>query len=155
MLTFIKVLFAGDYTDGDTGETAGEVRLATATLLIHAAVIDGHAAPAEIDRLRALLVAEFALDDDEAAKLIDDAGDEERQAVDLFRYTNVLNKALDPAGRRAVIEMLWEVAYADGRIDDYESNLVWRIAELIGVDTSQRIRIKHHVAARQGGGEGQ
>lgn len=132
----------------DSEKDADQVHLATATLLIRAAVIDGHADEAEIAKLMQLLVDEFELDDAEATDLVATAISEEREAVDLFRYTNILNKALDPAGRSALIEMLWEVVYADGRLDDYESNLVWRVAELIGIDSSERIRLKQKVAQR-------
>jgi len=152
MLNFIIGLLDGTgSTDHD--EEARRVRFATATLLVRAATIDGHADNAELARLHELLADRFELSGEEVIDLIANAMAEERDAVDLFRYTNILNKSLDTDGRRALVEMLWEVAYADGRLDEYEANLVWRVAELIGIDSAERIRIRQKVAARAKSGQ--
>jgi hypothetical protein len=47
--------------------------------------------------------------------------------------TRIINNRLPPEQRVAVIEMLWQVVYADGSVDDYESNLVRRVAGLLHV----------------------
>ena len=53
-------------------------------------------------------------------------------------------------GRLQLIEYLWETAYADGVLDEYESNLIWRVAELIGVETRDRVRLRQKVQAKLG-----
>ena len=53
-------------------------------------------------------------------------------------------------GRRRVVEMMWEIAYADGKADEFESNLIWRAADLLGISSRERIELGHRVAARRG-----
>ncbi len=47
-------------------------------------------------------------------------------------------------------EAMWEIAYADGRVDDFESNLIWRAADLLGISSRERIELGHRVANRRG-----
>jgi uncharacterized tellurite resistance protein B-like protein len=81
-------------------------------------------------------------------ELFEDSADRERDAVDLYRFTSVLCRELDQDGRKRVVEMLWEVVLADGQVDEFESNLVWRVAELIGVSTRDRVTLRKQVEAR-------
>ncbi len=127
-----------------------ELRLAAAALLVHASMIDGKADPSERRKLKELLRERFDLADDEVRRLVHEAGVEESESVDLFGFTSVLCRELDPDGRKRIVEMLWEVAMADGAVHEFESNLVWRAAELLGVSTRDRVTLKQVVAARQG-----
>jgi uncharacterized tellurite resistance protein B-like protein len=67
-------------------------------------------------------------------------------AVALF--TSVLRRALDDDGRQKIVEMLWDIAYADGAADEFEENTIWRIAELLGVSTRDRVLLRQRVAGR-------
>jgi uncharacterized tellurite resistance protein B-like protein len=60
----------------------------------------------------------------------------------LFRFTSVLKRTLDEDGRRQVIAMLWDMAYADGSIHEFEENVVWRVAELLGVSARDRMMMR-------------
>jgi uncharacterized tellurite resistance protein B-like protein len=51
-----------------------------------------------------------------------------------------------------MIEMMWQLAYADGAASDYEDNLIWRVADLLGVPSRERIALRQRVAAARGGG---
>ena len=44
--------------------------------------------------------------------------------------------------------MMWELVYADGQVSEFEDNVVWRAADLLGVSSRDRIDLKHRVAAR-------
>jgi uncharacterized tellurite resistance protein B-like protein len=127
-----------------------ELRLAAAALLVHAAVIDGEVASEERRKLKTLLQTRFVLGDEEMRRLMREAEAREQEAVDLYRFTSVLCAELDQEGRQRIIEMLWEVTMADGVVHEFESNLVWRAAELLGVSTRDRIRLKQMVARRIG-----
>ena len=59
--------------------------------------------------------------------------------------------ALDENGRRAIIEMMWKSAFADGHVDELEENIVWRIAELLGISSRDRIMLRRRVAAEPQG----
>jgi uncharacterized tellurite resistance protein B-like protein len=127
-----------------------EMRLAAAALLVHAAVIDGEVAAEERRKLKTLLQERFALGDEETRMLMREAEAREQEAVDLYRFTSVLCSGLDQEGRQRIIEMLWEMAMADGVVHEFESNLVWRAAELLGVSTRDRVRLRKIVESRVG-----
>jgi uncharacterized tellurite resistance protein B-like protein len=127
-----------------------ELRLASAALLVNAASIDGNFDADERRTLKALLRTRYGLSEGDVRKLVSEAQAEEREAVDLYRFTSVLCRELDQDGRKRIIEMLWEVAMADGVIHEFEDNLVWRVAELLGVSTRDRVLLRKMVASRVG-----
>jgi uncharacterized tellurite resistance protein B-like protein len=72
----------------------------------------------------------------------------EGEAVDLYHFTSVIMRQLDEAGRLRLVEMMWELVYADGQVTEFEDNVVWRAADLLGISARDRIDLKHQVAAR-------
>ena len=125
-----------------------ELRVASAALLINAGSIDGKFDSNEKQKVKALLQRRFDLKPDELKRLFQEASAEEREAVDLYRFTKVLCRNLDQDGRKRIVVMLWEVVMADGVVDEFETNLVWRVAELIGVSTRDRVTLRKMVEAR-------
>ncbi len=131
-------------------ETQEELRLATAALLYRAGNIDGNVSEIELKKLNKILKDHFELSDTELTDLMTAAEKDEKDAIDLYGFTKVITGQLDQTGRIAVVELIWEVILADDVIDEYEANLVWRVAELIGVSTRDRILLKQKIMqARQ------
>ena len=124
---------------------AGDYQLAAAALLVHIASIDGEFDDDEKARIQQLVEARFGLGSEEARMLIQNAWESEREAVDLYRFTSVLKRRLDDDGRRQVIGMLWDLAHADGNVHEFEENVVWRVAELLGVSTRDRVELRREV----------
>lgn len=124
---------------------AADYQLAAAALLVHIASIDGDFDADEKARIQQLVEARFGLSPDEARKLIANAWESEREAVDLYRFTSVLKRRLDEDGRRQVVGMLWDMAHADGTVHEFEENVVWRVAELLGVSTRERVELRREV----------
>ncbi|MCK0197541.1 TerB family tellurite resistance protein [Ancylobacter sp. 6x-1] len=122
-----------------------DYRLAAAALLVHVVTIDGMVGKAESDKLRSLLAERFALTPAQAEELVEAAIARDAEAVDLYSFTSILNRALDEDGRKRVIEMMFEVAYADGGLTEFEDNLVWRAAELLNVASRDRVEIRKQV----------
>jgi uncharacterized tellurite resistance protein B-like protein len=138
-----------------TGETKpaerfaeNDYRVAAAALLVHAATIDGEMSGSEGDKLQALLKTCFALDDAATAALIDAGTAAEHEAVDLYHFTSSINRSLDDEGRQRIVEMMWEIIYADGRLNEFEDNLVWRAADLLNVASRDRVEIRQRVAGQ-------
>jgi uncharacterized tellurite resistance protein B-like protein len=141
---FVRRLGANDHPQAHFN--ADDTRLAVAALLVHLMTIDGAVTDSERDALRALLTRKFAPSGADLELLIEDAIAAENNAVDLYRFTSVLKRHLSEEERIRVIEALWEVAYADGASHEFEENLVWRVAELLGVSARDRISRKLFVA---------
>lgn len=151
MLERFKALF--DQLSGESATAQrpeAELRLAAAALMVHAAAVDGAMDEHERDALDEALRHRFDLPPEEARDLIEEAGRHEREAVDLYRFTSVLTRQLDQDGRQKIVGMLWEIVYADGQIHEFEANLVWRVAELLGVSTRDRVRLRKQVEGGAG-----
>lgn len=148
--TKLKDLVEG--VDGDASRAGNlreeELRLSAGALLVTAGTIDGNFNADEKRKVKDLLQSRFDLDPKEVRQLFEDSEERERDAVDLYRFTSVLCRQLDQDGRKRIVEMLWEVVMADGVVDEFESNLVWRVAELIGVSTRDRVILRKKVEAR-------
>jgi uncharacterized tellurite resistance protein B-like protein len=125
-----------------------DYRLAAVALLVHIANVDGNTDLAERRRLMTIIKERFGLDPKAAAELIATAEQSDREAVDFYHFTSVLKRALDDDGRQKIVEMLWDIAYADGVADEFEENTIWRIAELLGVSTRDRVLLRQRVAGR-------
>ena len=146
--SFVADLASGDRLGGEFGDD--DYRVAYAALLVHAALVDGKISKAERDKLHVLLRQRFDLDDAEADRLIERATAADQEAVDLYRFTRLLDQTLDENQRLRMIEMMWEVAYSDGRITEFENNLIWRVADLLGVPSRERIALRQRVKAARG-----
>jgi uncharacterized tellurite resistance protein B-like protein len=127
-----------------------DYRLAAAALLVHAAGIDGNISEIERAKLHATIRRGFDLDDAATDELVAEATEAEHEAIDLYHFTSLINRSLDEDGRGRIVEMMWEIAYADGRVSEFESNLIWRAADLLGISSRERIELGQSVASRRG-----
>lgn len=149
MFDAILKLFA-DPRDGGTEPDRydeRDYRLAAAALLIHTAAIDGNVSDVERARVHAIVRQRFKLDDKAADELIAKATVADENAVDLYRFTSKLNRSLDEKARARLVEMMWQVVYADGAVSEFEDNLIWRAADLLSVSREERIALRNRVAA--------
>jgi uncharacterized tellurite resistance protein B-like protein len=140
--------FISDFVDGGKNPSQfadDDYRLAAAALLVHAAAIDGEMLPSERNKLHSVIKQRFALDDAKTDELIDKATAVEHESVDLYHFTHLLNRVLDEEGRAKIIEMMWEIVYADGKRDELEDNLLWRAADLLGVSPQERIALRRRI----------
>jgi uncharacterized tellurite resistance protein B-like protein len=129
-----------------------DFRLAAVALLIHLAGADGQIDVSERKRLRELIESRFGLDAETTTRLIELAEAQDRQAVDFYHFTHALTKVLDQEGRQKIITMMWEIAFADGAISEVEEGIVARIADLLGVSSQDRVRLRRQVAAEVASG---
>ena len=121
----------GGAAENDDG--AEERQVAVAALLIEAAFMDEHFEAGERAKIAELLKSAFGLGEAETGRLIDEAEQEVHDSSQLFRFTRVVNQRFSQEDRIELMQMLWEVAYVDGELHDYEAGLMRRIAGLIHV----------------------
>ena len=123
--------------------------LATAALLIRVATVDSEMSEARRQKLHAVLKSRFGLDDLTTVQLIHDAAAADRNAVDLYHFTRQLCDVLDNEGRQRTVKMMWQVIYVDERVSEFESNIIWRTSDLLGVSSRQRIELRQRVAVER------
>jgi uncharacterized tellurite resistance protein B-like protein len=124
-------------------------QLAATALLVHVISLNGEPSEIEKRKLHSLIESRFGLDRGTADQMIASATLIEGEAVDLYRFTSVIMREVDEKGRLRIVEMMWELVYADGQVSEFEDNVVWRAADLLGVSSRDRIDLKHRVAERR------
>jgi uncharacterized tellurite resistance protein B-like protein len=139
LLSFLKDL-PGNQAASDPSD---DPRVAAAALMIHVMDADGIRRSGETTALRHALSETYDIAGEELDALLAAGERADQEAVDLYSFTSVLKRHLDEQARVEFIGIMWDVVYADGELHELEDNIVWRVAELIGVDRRDRI------AARQ------
>ena len=117
---------------------ADELQLAVSALLIEAARMDDDFNEDERAAIDRLLAERFDLAPAAVQAVVEAAEAAVRHSTQFFPFTQQICKQLEPEARVRIIEMLWEVAYADGSLDPQEDMLLRRIAGLIYVPDGER-----------------
>ncbi len=138
-----RQILAGTATTNDDSEHT--LRLATAALLVEMSRQDEIVYTTERDAAMAALREHFGLGLEEVSALYALAEAEAAEATDYYQFTSLLKERLSYSQKEQVIELLWQVAAADGHIDRYEEHMVRRIAELLYLPHSSFIRAKHRI----------
>lgn len=116
-----------------------DYRLAAVALVINIANLDGKTDAAERKRLTDLIEERFGLDARATQQLIALGEQKDRDAVDFFHFTSLLKRKLDEEGRAKVLEMMWDIAFTDGAINEFEESTIARIADLLDVSDHERV----------------
>lgn len=119
------------------------IRMATAVLMIDVARADHVFDESEFDRVLQLVQSHFALPPEDAAELVIEASEKADDLVSAYDFTKILHAHLDRAEKARIVELLWLIAYADGRLDKYEDSLVLKISDLLHVSRGRVMRLKH------------
>jgi uncharacterized tellurite resistance protein B-like protein len=153
MLRTLKDLFGALTPPSPAGRAADAehtLQLATAVMLMEVMRADARISHAErlavIDALR----GSFALADDEISRLIELAEQAAKDATDWFEFTSHINAHFEVAQKVRMVEHLWRVAYADGRLTAHERHVIWRISDLLHVPHGAYINAK--MRAKQAAG---
>ena len=145
LINFLRDLPTGDKARKQ--QEADDPRVAAAALMFHVMDADGVRQQVERDRLSQMLVESYAIDGDDLRDILDAGEAADREAIDLYSFTSVLKRNLDAVARSEFIRILWEIVYADGERHELEENVVWRVAELIGVERAERVALRQSVEA--------
>ena len=132
-------------TKGGTDEQRriDALRMATAVLMVDVARADHVFDDEEFDRVLQLVQAHFDLTPEQAAALVVDADDQAEELISVHDFTQLLHNNLDEDEKATIVGLLWQVAYADGRLDKYEDSLVLKISDLLHVSRGRVMRLKH------------
>ena len=101
-----------------------KLQLATAALLTRVATVHNEMSQARRAKLHAVLRSHFDLDDPATARLLRESAAVDRTAVDLYHFTRQLNQLLNDESRRRLVQRMWQVVYADGRVNELEDHII-------------------------------
>ena len=145
MFDAISKLFARPEPDDAPPDT----KLSVATLLVHLAAVDGVITDTERDTISNVLTERFGLDSGQVEKLVAEATRRDAESVDFYHFTATLSR-LSIEERTEIIREMWQVVYADGYNHELEDNMVWRVAELIGISTRERTMLRKEIRGETG-----
>ena len=150
--------FFEDYlgTSGRSGpeQSVDRLQLASAALMIELCKADSTIDHSETEILLNILQTRFGLDRVQLDELMTLAEQEASAATSLYQFTSLMNEQFDYADKVQLVRNLWDVAYADGRIDRYEEHMIRKVADLLYLSHVDFIRGKHLARDAAGGQTG-
>jgi uncharacterized tellurite resistance protein B-like protein len=142
MIGSLKKIFGAEPAVQGVLEHREPLELATAALLVELSRSDFSESASEQEAIRHVLQRRFGLSEEALDKLLAEATRRADRAVSLHEFTHRLNRELPEADKLAIVEMLWRVSHADGRIDKHEEHLIQRVAGLLHISDRDRVRLK-------------
>ena len=123
------------------------LQLSTAALLVYVSCADGEFSTQERAQLITCLIDQFELSAETAEHILGEAETQQTGATCLYQFTKEITDQLDQDGRQDIVRLLWRVALADNHIDNFEANMLAKVAGLLGVSTRDRVLLKQEVEA--------
>ena len=134
MIEAIQKFFSAriETKEGDEEKEAA-ARVAAAALLFEAAMSDYQLDDVERQTIKDLIIEQFNLDQSDAMTLITLAEGQAKEATGLHGFTTLINQNWSETERVNLMEKMWRVVYADGRLDDHELHLMRKIQRLLHI----------------------
>jgi uncharacterized tellurite resistance protein B-like protein len=145
MIDLVKKFFGknrkGAHADQEN-EKFHDIRIATCALFLEMAKIDGEFSELEQENIITILKSDYHLSDDHAKELVEASKEELKGSIDLWRFTNLINRNYSMEEKIQIIETVWQIAYVDGRLEKHEDYLVHKLAKLMHLTHKQLIEAK-------------
>lgn len=147
MFKTIKNYFSTLLTaDEDAGvSTDLELQIATAAMLIEMMHMDNQVLPDEHALVQRVVASQFDLSTGAADALIYKAEQQLHKATDYYQFTRLLNKGFTHEQKVKLIKCLWEVAFVDGHLDEYEDYMVRKVSDLLHLSHAELIKMRNQV----------
>lgn len=146
MINKIKQFFEEkiQYSDETNSEEKSSKRIpiATCALLLEMAHADSDFSDIEEQKIISILQNEFDLSSQDAKDLLSLSDLERKESVDLWQFSNLINSHYSDSEKKKVLETLWRVVYADGKVDKYEDHLMRKLSFLLNIQHKQMIEAK-------------
>lgn len=151
ILDRIRTWLDEDASDrGMQGGRRPAMQLAAAALLAEAAREDGEVSAQEIDVICEVLADHFDLSPEDAKALAGEGEAAQARATGLFRFTRASVDTMNEPQREELVEMMWDVIYADGIVHEFEASLMRRICGLLHVTDRASGEARKRAARRKG-----
>jgi intracellular sulfur oxidation DsrE/DsrF family protein/uncharacterized tellurite resistance protein B-like protein len=150
MRFFNRVSEEGPGASGN--RNARDVRVATCALFLEMAHIDDTFTKEETEIILSILKEKYQLSDEHADHLLEEAGRELKESIDLWQFSKLINDNYSIQEKMEVIKTLWEIVFVDGKMDRYENYLMHKVATLLRLSNEKLIDAK--LAVLHGSSEG-
>ena len=100
-------------------------------ILLEAAAVDGKIDNIEISKIEKSLVNFFELNEEKSNYIVNKCLKKVDDPNSLHYFTSKINKVFEYDKKINLLEILWEIILADGKIHDFESSLIRRLSGLL------------------------
>jgi len=145
MLGVFKNLFDGSKKEQSPEDKELKLKVSTCVILLEAATADSNFSPEEQEKIIQILKSRFQMDDESVKELIDKSTVERENTTDLWYFTNLINENLDNEEKYNLMELVWEVIYSDGTLDNFENYIARKLLNMLNLDHSRFIELKMKV----------
>jgi uncharacterized tellurite resistance protein B-like protein len=143
MVDFFKKVFgAPQEQDAPAPRDNNDIRIATCALFLELASIDNEFSEDERQEILSMLQREYGVSKRHAVELAEAANRELQGSIDVWQFTNQINENYSDEEKVRVVELLWKLVYADGKLDAHEDYLMHKLAKLLRLQHKQLIAIK-------------
>ena len=143
MKSILNKLFLTSELKSTSFDHERALHVSTATLLIEVCRADFEEDESEIVHMRQIMAEQFSLNEAELDELMLQARESADKLVSLQHITRLLNEQFDASMKIRVVELMWQVVYADGVKHHYEEHLIRQVSELLYVPHSKFIQARH------------
>ena len=147
MLRQLKSLFEAPAPRPLPGFERRHLQVAIAVLLHEARRADYHEGNEEYALARAALADMFGLDGDDGVAVLEEGRARAEQLTSVYAPVTIIKRDFSLGERVRLIEHLWRVAYANGKLDPYEDHYVRKIAHLLYVPNTQSMLARNRARA--------
>lgn len=145
--SFFQSIIAGDSGSEFDGN---DTRVLIVALCFQVMEADGTISPAERKILKKSIREHYDLDRSKIDALMEAGQQAESEAVDYYHFTSELKRRLNESQRLELVNVLWDIVYADGVRNEMEDHILWRVADLLGVSDRDRVLARQKAAQRAG-----
>lgn len=142
MIERLKKLFSvaeSEPVEPDTHQLA----VAATALMVQLSRVDNQEDERELKTIVDCAVKAHQITQEEAEEILHDALAHAEDATSLYQFTGQINDHLDQQQKQSLLESIWRVAFADGRIDKYEEHLIRRMADLLHLNHREFMQARH------------
>jgi uncharacterized tellurite resistance protein B-like protein len=141
----LKSILAGEVktpSAQDEAEKKRRLQIATAVILLEVALSDDEYTNDEQELIVEILKENFSLDDESVRELLLVSEEQRSRSIDLWHFTEIINSRYEDEDKYRIIEMVWKVIYADGRLDKFEDHIVHKLALILHIPHERMIEAK-------------
>ncbi len=146
MIDIVKKIFIKKSSENrdlhPSQEADNQILVAACAILLEMAAIDGEFSDTEIKAIKSILKKESGLPEQEIISIVEASNNQRRKSIDLWQFTNLINQEYSVEKKLRIIEAVWKIAYADGRLDSHEDYLAHKLANLLRLSHKQLIETK-------------
>ncbi len=137
-----KIIGSSNGKETVTDEDTLNAHLALTVLLLEAACADGECSGEEREHLIATLETNFGISRQEIDTLLSDSDEEQKEYIDLFRYTHFINENFSKKQKTEVMESVWRIILLDDHLEAHEDHFAHKLANLLRLSHSELIDAK-------------